>query len=90
MEIIIAMSLALNIVLWLMIRSMKRCIANNAKNEITLLRALDKLNGITKNVYQGKGMSHGDENFLMLLDLELEIEKERQKSKMQAGGHYVE
>lgn len=43
MEIIIAMSLALNIVLWLMIRYMKRCIANNAKNEITLLRALDKL-----------------------------------------------
>ena len=84
MEIIIAMSLALNIVLWLMIRSMKRCIANNAKNEITLLRALDKLNGITKNVYKGKNLSCDDENFLMILDLELALEKERWKTNMQA------
>ena len=83
MEIIIAMSLALNIVLWLMIRSMKRRIDHDAKNEITLLRALDKLNGITKNVYQGKNLSC-DENFLMILDLELALEKEKQKSKMQA------
>lgn len=84
MEIIIAMSLALNIVLWLIIRSMKRRIDHDAKNEITLLRALDKLNGITKNVYKGKNLSCDDENFLMLLDLELALEKERQKSKMQA------
>lgn len=84
MVIIIAMSLALNIVLWLMIRSMKRCIAHNAKNEITLLRALDKLNGITKNVYQGRNLSYDDEKFLTLIDLELALEKERQKTKMQA------
>lgn len=84
MEIIIAMSLALNIVLCLIIRSMKRRINHDAKNEITLLRALDKLNGITKNVYKGKNLSCDDENFLMLLDLELKLEKERQKSKMQA------
>ena len=84
MEIIIAMSLALNIVLWLMIRSMKRRIDHDAKNEITLLRALDKLNGITKNVYKGKNLSCDDENFLMLLDLELALEKEKWKSKMQA------
>ena len=84
MEIIIAMSLALNIVLWLMIRSMKRRIDHDAKNEIMLLRALDKLNGITKNVYNGKNLSCDDENFLMILDLELALEKEKQKSKMQA------
>lgn len=84
MEIIIAMSLALNIVLWLMIRSMKRRIDHDAKNEITLLRALDKLNGITKNVYNGKNLSCDDKNFLMLLDLELALEKDIQKSKMQA------
>lgn len=84
MEIIIAMSLALNIVLWLMIRSMKRRIDHDAKNEITLLRALDKLNGITKNVYKGKNLSCDDENFLMILDLELALEKEKRKSKMQA------
>ena len=84
MEIIIAMSLALNIVLWLMIRSMKRRIDHDAKNEITLLRALDKLNGITKNVYKGKNLSCDDENFLMILDLELALEKEKKKSKMQA------
>ena len=84
MEIIIAMSLALNIVLWLMVRSLKRRIDHNAKNEITLLRALDKLNGITKNVYKGKNLSCDDENFLMILDLELALEKEKKKSKMQA------
>ena len=84
MEIIIAMSLALNIVLWLMIRSMKRRIDHDAKNEITLLRALDKLNGITKNVYQGKDLSWDDEKFLVMIDLELELKKDRQKSKLQA------
>lgn len=71
MEIIIAMSLALNIVLWLMVRNLKRHICHNAKNEITLLRALDKLNGITKSVYHGKNLSYDDEKFLTLLDLEL-------------------
>jgi hypothetical protein len=84
MEIIIVMSLALNIVLWLMIRSMKRRINHDAKNATTLLRALVKLNGITKNVYQGKNLSGDDKNFLMLLDFELALEKERQESKMQA------
>lgn len=84
MEIIIAMSLALNIVLWLMIRSMKRRIDHDAKNEITLLRALDKLNGITKNVYQGRNLSYDDEKFLTLIDLELALEKERWKTNMQA------
>ena len=84
MEIIIAMSLALNIVLWLMIRSLKRRIGHYAKNEAALLRALDKLNGITKNVYNGNNLSPSDENFLMALDLELALEKERQKSKLQA------
>ncbi len=84
MEIIIAMSLALNIVLWLMVRSLKRRIGNNAKNEITLLRALDKLNGIAKNAYKGKNLSCDDKDFLMILDLELALEKEKQKSKMQA------
>ena len=84
MEIIIAMSLALNIVLWLMIRSMKRRIDHDAKNEITLLRALDKLNGITKNVYNGKNLSGDDKDFLMILDLELALEKDRQKTEMQA------
>lgn len=84
MEIIIVMSLALNIVFWLMIRSMKRRIDNNAKNEITLLRALDKLNGITKSVYHGKNLSYDDEKFLTLIDLELALEKERWKTNMQA------
>lgn len=84
MEIIIAMSLALNIVLWLMVRSLKRRIDHNAKNEITLLRALDKLNGITKNVYNGKNLSGDDKDFLMILDLELALEKERWKTNMQA------
>lgn len=84
MGIIIAMSLALNIVLWLMVRSLKRRIDHNAKNEITLLRALDKLNGITKNVYNGKNLSCDDKNFLMILDLELALEKERWKTNMQA------
>ena len=84
MEVIIAMSLALNIVLWLVIRSMKRRIDHNAKNEITLLRTLDKLNSITKSVYKGKELSIGDETFLITLDFELALEKERQQSKMQA------
>lgn len=84
MENIIAMSLALNIVMWLVIRSLKRRINHGAKNEITLLRALDKLNGIAKNVYQGKNLSGDDKDFLVILDLELALEKERQKSKMQA------
>ena len=84
MEIIIAMSLALNIVLWLMIRSMKRRIDHDAKNEITMLRALDKLNDITKSVYQGKDLSWDDEKFLVMIDLELELKKDRQKSKLQA------
>lgn len=84
MIIIIAMSLALNIVLWLMIRNLKRCIDHNVKNEITLLRALYKLNGITKSVYNGKELSIDDESFLITLDLELSLENERQKAKMQA------
>ena len=84
MEIIIAMSLALNIVLWLMIRNLKRRINRNAKNEIALLRALEKLNGIAKNAYQGKNLSGNDKDFLMILDFELALEKERQKTKMQA------
>ena len=84
MEIIIAMSLALNIVLWLMIRNLKRHINRNAENEIALLRALDKLNGITKSVYNGKKLSIDDKSFLITLDFELAIEKERQQSNMQA------
>lgn len=84
MEIIIAMSLALNIVLWLMVRSMKRRIDYNVKSVITLLRALDKLNGIAKKVYKGDEVSDNDANFLMILDLEIALEKERQKSKIQA------
>lgn len=78
------MPLALNIVLWLMIRNLKRRINHNAKNEIALLRALDKLNGIAKNVYNGDELSLGDETFLVILDLELSLEKERHKAKMQA------
>ena len=84
MEIIIAMSLALNIVLWMMVRNLKRRIGHNAKNEITLLRALDKLNDITKSVYQGKDLSWDDEKFLVVIDLELALKKDIQKSKMQA------
>ena len=84
MEIIIAMSLALNIVLWLMVRSLKRRIGHNAKSVIALLRVLDKLNGIAKNVYQGKNLSCDDKDFLMILDLELALEKERQRTKLQA------
>jgi hypothetical protein len=65
-------------------KGLKRRIGHDAKNEATLLRALDKLNGIAKNVYQGKNLSGDDKDFLMILDLELTLEKERQKSKMQA------
>ena len=75
MIIIIAMSLALNIVLWMMIRNLKRCIDHNAKNEITLFSALYKLNGITQSVYNGKELSIDDESFLITLDLKLSLEK---------------
>ena len=84
MIIIIAMSLALNIVLWLMIRNLKRCIDHNDKNEIALLRVIYKLNGITKSVYNGKELSIDDKSFLITLDLKLSLDKERQKAKMQA------
>ena len=78
------MSLALNIVLWLMIKNLKRCIDHNAKNEITLLRLLYNLNDITKRVYNGKELSIDDKSFLITLDLKLSLDKERQKAKMQA------
>lgn len=84
MEIIIVMSLALNVVLYLIICSIKRKVQYDEKSIITLLIALDKLNGITKSVYKGNNLSLSDENFLMALDLELALEKERQKSKLQA------
>lgn len=84
MEVIIVCSLALNIVLWLLIRSMKRRAEYKGKSLITMVRALDKLNGIAKKAFVGDHITEGERNFMVLVDLELELEKERQRAKLNA------
>ena len=84
MEIVIACSLALNIVMWLIIRSLKRQVKFDEGSLITLFRALDKLNVISKNICLGKGINECDRTFLYIIDTEIEKEKAKHNSKINA------